>query len=275
MPELPEIETIRQSLKGLAGKNIERLRFSKLAPIETTSAKALRQAIENSNIAQLARRGKYLLIQTDKGATLVIHLGMSGHLRYFNGKNRPQKNHTHMEIDFKDGTVLTYVDARRFGTLSLSQDPSHTDNPFLSRLGPDYDDPNLSPKEFIARCRRHPGIGLKTLTLNQGIAAGLGNIYACESLYRAQLDPRRLVNKTSDEQLTQILKGARQVLKLGIHHGGVSMRDYLDGNGHRGVMKEFLQVYDREGKPTLDGRGQVKRIVQNARSTWFCPKIQV
>jgi formamidopyrimidine-DNA glycosylase len=106
------------------------------------------------------------------------------------------------------------------------------------------------------------------------VASGLGNIYACEALYAAGLDPRRSVGRTGDDGLISLLKAARKVLALGIRHGGVSMRDYLDGNGHKGVMQNFLQVYDREGQFSLDGRGKVKRIVQNARSTWFVPKIQ-
>jgi formamidopyrimidine-DNA glycosylase len=179
-----------------------------------------------------------------------------------------------MEINFTDGSLLRFVDARRFGTLSLSQRADGSDNLFLQRLGPDYLAESLSPEKFIAACRRHPGISLKSLTLHQGVVAGLGNIYACEALYGARLDPRRLVRKTRDGQLVDLLNSARDMLAKGIRYGGVSMRDYLDGNGHEGVMKKFLQVYDREGLSSLDGKGRVRRIVQNARSTWFVPSIQ-
>jgi formamidopyrimidine-DNA glycosylase len=144
----------------------------------------------------------------------------------------------------------------------------------LQKLGPDYDDPNLRAEEFLRRCRAHPGLSLKALALHQGVAAGLGNIYACEALYGAELDPRRKVKRTRDDRLVGLLHQARRVLQLGIDKGGSSLRDYFDGLGNRGVMREFLQVYDREGMPTLDGRGTVRRIVQNARSTWFCPEVQ-
>ncbi len=274
MPELPEIEILRRSLLPLQGRQIRSVHLSALAPVETTTAGAIRKAFQPSSLQKITRWGKYLLLENDRGRFLVIHLGMSGQLRCYAQAKIPRETHTHMEIFFTDGSLLRYRDARRFGTLSLAGDPRGRDNSFLNRLGPDFFDEDLDEKIFIKNCRRHPGINLKTLTLHQGIAAGLGNIYACESLYRAHLDPRRLVKKTSDQELKRLLQAARDSLALGIKYGGVSMRDYLDGNGHRGVMKEFLQVYDREGMTTLDGRGMVKRIVQNARSTWFCPAVQ-
>lgn len=274
MPEMPEVETTRRSLQKLVGLTVKKIRFSKLAPIETTSAAKIRRHFDSANIAALHRRGKYLLIKNKNDHALVIHLGMSGQLRFFEESVPVPAKHTHLEIHFDNLSVLRFIDARRFGTLSLSTQPNHGDNPFLTRLGPDYDDENLKTKTFIERCRRHPKLSLKSLALNQSVATGLGNIYACESLYLAKLDPRRLVAKTSDKQLTCFLESARQALAQGVHFGGVSMRDYLNGLGHRGVMQDFLQVYDREGKPALDGSGMVKRIVQNARSTFFVPKVQ-
>lgn len=274
MPELPEVETLRRSLKPLYGKSVARIRFSPLAPVEATKPRSIQDALQGQDIGEISRWGKYLLIRTASHTALVLHLGMSGQLRFFSDEQTPAAPHTHMEIKFSDGSVLRFADPRRFGTLSLTQSPDGRDNPFLQRLGPDYLDGDLTDSKFIAACRRHSGISLKSLTLHQGIAAGLGNIYACEALYRARLDPRRLVGKTSEEKLITLLSAARRVLDKGIRYGGVSMRDYLDGNGHEGVMKKFLQVYDREGLSSLDGKGKVRRIVQNARSTWFVPSLQ-
>lgn len=274
MPELPEVETILRSLKLVEGKQVVGLDFSKLAPVETTRPAQIRQALTDRPIRRLERRGKYLLIRSAGGAALVIHLGMSGRLTYFPKPPERFEAHTHLKLKFEDGSVLAFQDPRRFGTLSLSADPEGGDNAFLQRLGPDYLDPALDVAAYIVRCRRHPGLNLKALTLHQGVGAGLGNIYACESLYKAGLDPRRRVRRTKDAELAALLQAARETLELGIRHGGSSLRDYFDGLGNRGVMKEFLQVYDREGQPTLDGRGTVKRIVQQARSTWFCPEVQ-
>jgi formamidopyrimidine-DNA glycosylase len=274
MPELPEIETIRRSLDELIGRKITKLKFSRLAPVETSSLASIRHALLQFQITDLQRRGKYLLLHSSGGKNLVFHLGMSGQLRFYPAPPPARAKHTHLELVFSDGSALHYIDARRFGTLSLSGQKDGHDNPFLKKLGPDYLDPRLSCEQFVKICRRHPGLSLKALTLHQGVAAGLGNIYSCESLYRAALDPRRLVRSTSDHELKKLLHAARETLELGIQKGGVSMRDYLDGKGARGVMKEFLQVYDREGQKSLDGKGRVHRIVQNARSTWFVPKIQ-
>ncbi len=273
MPELPEVETIRLSLKFLEGREIQKTSFSNLAPIETTNRRNLRKLLQNTQLQNLDRKGKYLMFRTAKGS-LVLHLGMSGKLDYAPAGESRQDKHIHMRIDFSDGGKLYYIDARRFGTLSLSRTSDGQDNPFLDRLGPDYIDENFSEEAFLTRCRRHPGLNLKALALHQGIAAGLGNIYACETLYYAELDPRRRVEKTSDQALKKLHRAARRALNLGIQHGGSSLRDYVDGLGNRGVMKNFLQVYGREGQTTLDGRGQVQRITQQARSTWFSPQVQ-
>lgn len=274
MPEMPEVETIRRSLKAIIGLKIERIQFSKLAPIETTTPSKIRRTLHHTKLITLKRHGKYLLLQNEIGHALVIHLGMSGQLLYDRRDYPPLTKHTHMIIKFANDSRLRFVDARRFGTLSLTQRIDYQDNPFLTRLGPDYDDDKLSSKIFIERCRRHPKISLKSLALHQGVAAGLGNIYACESLYRAKLDPRREVQQTSDKKLANFLEAARHTLGQGIHYGGISIRDYVNGLGHRGIMQKFLMVYDREGLSALDGQGKVYRIIQNARSTFFVPKVQ-
>ncbi len=274
MPELPEIETLCRSLKELAGKTVASLSFSPLAPIETTHPDVLKTALERASLLAPKRRGKYLLFSTLGHNSLVLHLGMSGVLRWWPQIPQSFAAHTHMVMGFEDGSALTYIDARRFGTLSFSQLPNYQDNAFIKKLGPDYDDSRLSISEYTERCRRHAGLTLKSLALHQGVAAGLGNIYACEALYQARLDPRKKVGETSPQELARLLQSARSVLALGIKNGGVSMRDYLDGKGHKGIMQNFLQVYDREGKNSLDGKGQVVRLVQNQRSTFWVPSLQ-
>lgn len=275
MPELPEIETLRRSLLPLEGQMIEKITFSKLAPIETCSAQQIKKKFTHTQIKKLIQRGKYLLLQNEKMHSIVIHLGMSGKLLYLKNPTHTQK-HTHMKISFTGQTSieLHYIDARRFGTISITKTIDGNDNTFLKKLGPDYTDPKLSLQEYIARCRRHPKLSLKALTLNQSVAAGLGNIYACESLYQARLSPFRLVQNTRDDELKRLLAAARKCLKLGIKHGGASIRDYLNGNGHRGIMQDFLQVYDREDLMSLDGQAKVNRQVQNGRSTFYCPSLQ-
>lgn len=266
MPELPEVEVIRNSLRVVVGKAMASFYFSSLAPIQTTSAKAIRRTLLGRRIAGLDRRGKYLLLMVEGGARLVLHLGMSGKLLYFKHR-RERTKHTHMEIFFSDGSRLSLIDPRRFGTISLSFRQDGADNLFLQKLGLEYDDPNAADRDYIARFRSHPGLALKTALLNQGIVAGLGNIYACEALYRARLDPRRKVKEVSDGELLRLFEAIRKTLDIGIRRRGTTLRDYVDGHATRGQMQNFLKVYGRRG------RGVV-RIVQQNRATWFCPQVQ-
>ena len=272
MPELPEVETTRKTLLGATGKNIAQVYFSKVAPVETTSKASIKRALLLANLSEISRVGKYLLFQTEAGKALVVHLGMSGQLLFFADNPPPRAKHTHLELIFADGALLRFIDPRRFGTISLANNDS-SENPFLARLGPDYLG-KLNSQTFIDRCRRHPNIDLKTLTLNQKIATGLGNIYSCEALYLAKLDPRRKVKNTSDAELSTLLKSAKYILKIGIKHCGSSLKDYVDGKGAKGEMQNFLQVYGRDGSSTLNGGEKVIKVVQQGRSTWFSPTVQ-
>lgn len=266
MPELPEVEVIRQSLAGVIGQAIRAVYFSSLAPIETTTPAAIRQALVSDRIAGLHRRGKYLLLAAARGARLVLHLGMSGKLLLVDRRGGRAK-HTHMEIGLADGRLLRLIDPRRFGTISLAFREDGADNAFLRRLGLEYDDPAAAVEDYIARFHRHPGLALKGALLHQGIIAGLGNIYSCEALYQARLDPRRRVADTGDEELVRLLWAVRKTLELGISRGGATLRDYRDGRGLRGRMQRFLKVYGQRS-------ASVVRILQQNRATWFCPAVQ-
>lgn len=311
MPELPEVETIRRSLEPLIGRRVEKVLFSRLAPVETTTPAKIRRTLRGTTITAIRRWGKYLLIDTDRGASLVIHLGMSGSLtlaqpgegssrklsrtclsptakesdfaagilgpernrgmmpgeirRKLKGIPLPRLGHVHLVLLFAHNLSLSLTDPRRFGSLSLSFRKDGSDNPFLQRLGPDYLDPHLSPEIYVNRCRCHPGLSLKSALLHQGIASGLGNIYSCESLYRARLDPRRHVKEAKDHELVQLLNAVRKNLATAIMHRGTTLRDYRDGAGRAGGMKKFLQIY---------GNPSATRIRQGGRTTWFHPSIQ-
>ena len=272
MPELPEIETLRKSLFCLAGKVVASVYFSSLAPIAHIHRKKLQKHFLGQQLNLPERHGKYLLLRCVNQDALVLHLGMSGKLLYYENKFETKTKHTHMMMSFSDGSTLHYIDPRRFGTLSLAC--QNQTNPFLSRLGPDLLDTEFKVEAYLQRVRRHPKVSLKMLLLHQGVASGLGNIYACEALYLAGLDPRRCVRECSEHEIKKLFQAAQKVLRLGVARGGTTFRDYVDGRGVAGQMKKSLQVYGREGQTTLDGRGQVIRIVQQGRSTWFCPTVQ-
>lgn len=285
MPELPEIETIRRSLDALRGAQMCAVTLSQLAPLAHASRADFRAMCRDKKIRALERIGKYLLLRLDSTTPqrVIIHLGMSGQLRLFtvptSEKFSPQSHaplppHTHAVFTFANGDRLAYIDARRFGRLSLSRTDDGRDNPLLAALGPDYLDPQLSEKSFLARCRRHPKLNLKALALDQRIAAGLGNIYACEALYHARLDPRRAVYQCSDTELARLFAAAQHALALGIAHGGTTLRDYFDGQGARGRMQDFLCVYGKAHDATAKNSHTILRITQAGRSTWFDPTVQ-
>ena len=210
MPELPEVETIRRTLAPIKGKRIESLFFSELAPIETCSKAKIRQNLQAVSITELKRIGKYLLICTSNDKALVIHLGMTGQLTLVEEKTNKRPKHTHLELKFSDDSLLRFVDSRRFGTLSQAKNDG-SENAFLARLGPDFLDSNFTKKDFIKRCRRHSKLNLKNLSLHQGIATGLGNIYACEALYAAKLHPEQKVINTSDLELAALFQASRKI----------------------------------------------------------------
>lgn len=272
MPELPEVENVIRTVQAACGTTITQCRLSRVAPLVHTTASAIRRATDNATITAITRRAKYIVIHCASDTRLLIHLGMSGQLRLCATREEVAK-HTHCRLTLDNHTELRYVDPRRFGIISLA----HThlaDHPYIAKLGPEYDDPTLTAQMYIERMRRHSKLNIKAALLHQGIVPGLGNIYACEALYLAQVDPRRLVNTLSDEELTRLYQAMRTTLDQGIVSGGTTLKDYVNGLGHRGEMQTLLQVYDREGKRTLDGRADVIKIVQNGRSTWFAPDVQ-
>lgn len=271
MPELPEVETIRRSLLDLVGTTIEAVTLSAVAPVKHTTPAQLQGTLVGQRLVALQRRGKYLVFRLSSDNALILHLGMSGRIRRVTD-GAPAPKHTHMTLQLSNGCALRYVDARRFGAITLDERASHSS--YLANLGPEFDDPQFTAAAFIAQCRRHPKLSLKMALLNQGIVAGLGNIYVCEVLYAAGLNPTRPIGSTTETELTRVHTAIRAVLTCAIAHGGTSLRDYEDSWGQKGGMKAHLQVYGRDGESTLDGRASVVRIVQQGRSTWFAPEMQ-
>ncbi len=274
MPELPEIETIRRSLQTVVGRCIARVVCSEKIPLRCTDVATVHRIFTGARITALQRRGKYLRIATDRAVDCVVHLGMSGRIYLERDGNSTPPKHTHMEWILSDDDRLRYVDPRRFGNISLTRTLDGHDNPLLAHLGPEFDDAALTSAAFIARCRHHAKLSLKVLLLDQRIVPGLGNIYVCEALYHARLDPRRTVSTTSDAELATLLTALRHTLQLGIEKRGTSLRDYVDGNGRPGAMQHALQVYGRESLGTRGDGLPIERFTQHGRSTWWCPIVQ-
>jgi formamidopyrimidine-DNA glycosylase len=272
MPELPEVETIARKLDGsISGKRITGVRLSGKAlrrPIATDFALRL----QGRTVCTIHRRGKYLVVELAPKSFWLIHLGMSGRLRY-NRHPSEHPGHTHAVIEFDDGGELQYCDPRRFGLLVVHEVSRLETLPELQRLGSDPLDPQFDARKLwpqLSRSRRE----LKSFLLDQSKIAGVGNIYACEALFRARLHPARRCNTLSLREAAALTRATRQVLQAAIDHRGTSFSDFRDSDGELGEHQDFLRVFQREGEPCRRCRATIRRLRQANRSTYFCPRCQ-
>jgi formamidopyrimidine-DNA glycosylase len=267
MPELPEVETtVRGLARVLQGRRIERVE-ARRPDLRRALPVDLGQRLTGARVTGLRRRAKYGLIDTDRGDTLVFHLGMSGRWRIDPSEI---EKHDHFLMETDDGRRLALNDARRFGSLDLVRTDALPEWPSFAALGPEPLDLDASELRRRLAGRTAP---IKLLLLDQRIVAGLGNIYVCEALYRAGIHPRRAGGSISLERLKRLVPAIHDVLAEAIAAGGSTLRDFASPNGELGYFSKSFAVYGREGEPCLCG-GTVKRIVQGGRSTFYCPKCQ-
>jgi formamidopyrimidine-DNA glycosylase len=267
MPALPEVETtVRGLAHVLQGRRISRVE-ARRGDLRRALPEGLGQRLTGARVTALRRRAKYGLIDTDRGDTLVFHLGMSGHWRI-----DPSEigKHDHFLIETEDGRRLALNDARRFGSLDLVRSDELADWPALKALGPEPIE--LSAEQLRGRLAGRSA-AIKLLLLDQRIVAGLGNIYVCEALHRAGISPRRAGGSISLARLKRLIAAVHAVLAEAIAAGGSTLRDFVSPNGELGYFSKSFAVYDREGEPCACG-GTVKRFVQGGRSTFHCPRCQ-
>jgi len=275
MPELPEVEVTRISLADrLAGARV----------LNARSGKALRwplgcrvAALAGLDIGALARRGKYLWmpLQADgRRGGLLWHLGMSGSLALVDHPAAPSGKHDHFDLVTTAGT-LRLTDPRRFGAVvwssSLDADPARR---LLARLGPEPFDPALDVASFHAACRQRR-TSIKAALLAGELVVGAGNIYACEALFQAGIDPRTRCNRLSRPRAERLLQALRRTLSRAIEVGGSTLRDFRDAHGMAGQFQSEALVYGREGRPCVECGQPVRRIVQAQRSTFYCARCQI
>jgi formamidopyrimidine-DNA glycosylase len=270
MPELPEVETtVRGLARYLDGARIERVALNR-PDMRFPFPDGLVQALTGARVTGLGRRAKYGLIHTDRGTTLVFHLGMSGSWRIDPSDAR---KHDHLTLATADHRFALH-DPRRFGFVDLVDTAALDAWPAFAALGPEPLGPGLTPAHLKGALKGRKA-AIKLMLLDQRIVAGLGNIYVCEALFRARIDPRKAAGKVTGPALTRLVPAIRAVLEQSIGDGGSSLRDYTQPDGELGYFASRFDVYGREGescRPPCEGT--VKRIVQGGRSTWFCPKCQ-
>jgi formamidopyrimidine-DNA glycosylase len=283
MPELPEVEILVRHLRPLLhGRTVRAVQIRRPEVLAPTSAAQLKKRLAGAKFLGLSRRGKYLLFELrPKGAraqikfTLLGHLGMTGRM-YLAQKNGPLPKHAAVVLDLGARNFI-YDDTRYFGRLTLELTP-------VAGLGPEPLGEVFTP-ELFARALKRSRQAIKVKLLDQSLVAGIGNIYASESLFRAGVSPRRAANRLTRAQVEKLWQAIREVLTDAIEWGSTVPLNFnphqSDGlfyygstAGEQDFHTERLRVYDRAGQPCLNCRTPIKRIVQAARSTFFCPHCQ-
>jgi formamidopyrimidine-DNA glycosylase len=264
VPELPEVETVRRQLEPrLVGRRITDA-WGHPSGKFASAPLAVGPSVEG-----VGRRGKYLLTSLDDGRELVVHLGMTGQLRFRNGDGPDPYVRAWWSLD--DGAVLEYRDVRRFGRIGVVPVGEYASLPTLAAQGPEPWDPALDAGGLWRRLRRS-NVRIKTQLLSQRPLAGVGNIYADEALWRAGIHPgRRAISKAEAERL---LVALREVLEQGIANGGTTLRDYRSVDGGSGRNQLELGCYGRAGEPCLRCGTVLRRSVVDARGTTHCPTCQ-
>jgi len=273
VPELPEVETIAADLRPhLVGRTIIRcdLRFPTI--VRHPEPETFIDAIVGMRVTSVGRRGKYILIRLVEELVLVVHLGMSGHLRLVDPAT-PLVAHTHAVFDLDDGSQLRYTDPRRFGRLLLGTESDLLVARAMPPLGPEPIDPGFGADDLYQRFRNRKA-RLKAVLLDQSTIAGVGNIYADESLYRARLRPDRIAGSLSRSSVRRLHEALRVSLLLAIKNRGSSVDTYRDAWGEVGSQQEKLQVYGRAGEPCFTCGRPLSLVRIAGRSSVFCRRCQ-
>ena len=273
MPELPEVETVTADLRPhLVGRTITccDLRFPGM--VRHPSPEAFVAGVAGRRIEAMSRRGKYILNHLDSGELLVVHLGMSGQLRYV-PPDTEQPTHLHAVFELDDGFQLRYRDVRRFGRLLLGTEQELVAERKMPRLGPEPIDPDFTAGDLYRRLhiRRAP---LKALLLDQMVVAGVGNIYADEACFQARVRPDRPANTLSRQAVGRLRSALDRSLRVAIGNRGSSVADYRDAWGEVGRQQEELVVYGRGGQPCVRCGRPLSLIRLAGRSTVFCRRCQ-
>lgn len=269
MPELPEVETTRTGLlPRLQGRTLRRIEVRN-PRLRWPVPPDLEARLAGKPLKNMTRRGKYLLFDFGP-VTQIVHLGMSGSLR-FAGPNEPAALHDHLDWLFDDGTVLRLRDPRRFGAVLWTDDPAH--HPLLAHLGPEPLTPAFDADYLHAQCR-HRNAAIKQVIMDASVVVGVGNIYASESLFHAGIRPATGARRLSRPACARLVEAIKRVLAAAIAAGGSSLRDYVASDGELGYFQLQTRVYDRAGLPCKTCGTPIRRIVQGQRASFYCPACQ-
>ncbi|CRL12803.1 bifunctional DNA-formamidopyrimidine glycosylase/DNA-(apurinic or apyrimidinic site) lyase [Phaeobacter italicus] len=282
MPELPEVETVRRGLSpAMEGAVITKATVNR-PDLRWPFPDRMAERLSGRRVNALRRRSKYILADLDSGETLLIHLGMSGRMtvsgdplgQFVHDHPQAQK-HDHVVFDMDNGARVTFNDPRRFGAMDLLETATAEQHKLLAVLGPEPLGNGFHDDHLIAafKGRNTP---VKSALLDQGIIAGLGNIYVCEALFRAGISPKRKAGQIAAPRVASLVPIIKDVLSDAIKAGGSSLKDFRQADGELGYFQHSFDVYGREGEPCRrEGcDGTIARVTQSGRSSFYCAKCQ-
>jgi len=283
MPELPEVETVMRGLRArLEGRVIACARINR-PDMRWAFPPGLAARLTGARVTSFRRRAKYILMRLDGGDSVLLHLGMSGRMVLSPVSNAPDVLHEHFTIETAPtaddpGWHVGFIDPRRFGSVDLVSTDSEDSHRLLAGLGPEPLDAAFD-SVFLSAALNGRRTPIKAALLDQRTVAGLGNIYVCEALFRAGISPVRLAHSVAGTRAARLVPAIKTVLGEAIAAGGSSLRDYVQPDGELGYFQHAWKVYGREGEPCeacpgAPGCAGVRRIVQSARSSFYCPRRQ-
>jgi len=278
MPELPEVETVMRGLQArLQGRLIVRASVNR-ADLRWPLPPGLAARLTGARVIGFRRRAKYILMRLDGDVSVLLHLGMSG--RIVIGRELPNFStlHEHITLETEDGWRVAFIDPRRFGSVDLIATSREDFHKLLAGLGPEPLDDSFNAK-VLSEALTGRSTPIKAALLDQRTVAGLGNIYVCEALFRARLSPKRLAHSVAGARAARLVPEIKATLAEAIKAGGSSLRDYVQPDGELGYFQHAWKVYGREGEacercPGLPVCTGIGRIVQSARSTFYCSRTQ-
>lgn len=288
MPELPEVETVRRGLHELIIGRVIKLVISDTPKSFPNAANDVEAFMLQATVSDVRRRAKVLLIDLSSGYTLVTHLKMTGQLVFVADSMRfgaghpndslvnqlPDKS-TRVEITFSDDSKLFFNDQRKFGWMKLIPTLEVPEMAFMKKVGPEPLEADFTATDFAARFTRRGKTSIKAALLDQTVVAGVGNIYADESLWGARIHPKRLVNSITTKEFEDLHTELREVMNLAIAKGGSSNHTYINAEGKKGSYMDFARVFRREGLECPRCGTIIIKFKAAGRGTHICPHCQV
>lgn len=273
MPELPEVETICCGLRPhLVGRKIVRAEHFR-PDLRIPFPPAFSITLEEKTITTVTRRAKYLLMTLEDGTVLLVHLGMSGKMVLYPSARNQRQTHDHVLFRLDDGQEVVFNDPRRFGLMAFATTATLEGHPLLAHLGPEpLEDSFTGPLLHTLFKKRHSPV--KIALMDATLVVGVGNIYACESLFRSGIAPDRKASSLSLQECTRLAGHIKTVLQEAIASGGSTLRDYVRSSGDTGYFQHHFAVYGREGEPCVTCKNPIQRMKQSGRSTFFCDTCQ-